>query len=165
MDRNKTLAALGMAAVLAMPTAAIAKNDNAKHGKGAEHGAKAKKPKTSTYVFKGTVAAVDATTVQVKVRAGNSRGKRYRDQTLAFDVTKAKLKVRDVNGDGKRDLADVAVGDRVVVQAKLPRGALDVSQALAARHVLDQGPVKPKDPPAENEGEPAPTGETSPPTS
>ena len=158
MDRTRALAALGIAAALAMPGAALAKGGHDNKGKGADHGAKAKKPKTSTYVFKGTVAAVDTTTVQVKVAAGNSRGKKYRDQTLTFDVTKAKLKVRDANGDGKRDLTDVAVGDRVVVQAKLPRGALDVTQPLAARHVLDQGPVKPKDPPAENEGEPAPTG-------
>lgn len=158
MNRNRALAALGIAAALAMPGAALAKGGHDGKGKGADHGAKAKKPKTSTYVFKGTVAAVDATTVQVKVSAGNSRGRKYRDQTLTFDVTKAKLKVRDANGDGKRDLTDVAVGDRVVVQAKLPRGALDATQTLAARHVLDKGPVKPKDPPVENEEEPAPTG-------
>ena len=161
MDRTRALAALGIAAALAMPGAALAKGGHDSKGKGADHGAKTKKPKkpkTSTYVFKGSVAAIDGATVQVKVAAGNSRGRRYKDQTLSFDVTKAKLKVRDSNGDGKRDLADVAVGDRVVVQAKLPRGALDVTQALAARHFLDRGPVKKKDPPAEHDEEPAPTG-------
>jgi hypothetical protein len=161
MNRNRALAALGIAAALAMPAAALAKGGHDAGGKGAEHGAKSKKPKkpkTATYVFKGTVAAVDGTTVQVEVAGGNSRGRKYKDQTLGFDVANARLKVRDANGDGKRDLADVAVGDRVVVQAKLPKGALDTSGALAARHVLDQGPVKPQDPPAENQEEPAPAG-------
>jgi hypothetical protein len=159
MDRNRTLAALGMVAALAMPTAAIAENDNAGHGKGAEHGKKAKKPKTDTYVFKGAVSAVAGGTVQVQVAAGNNRGRKYKGQTLSFDLAKAKVKVRDANGDGKRDLADVAVGDRVLIQAKLPRGALDVSQALPARQFLDKGPVKPKHAPAENEDHPAPESE------
>jgi hypothetical protein len=155
MDRNRTLAALGLVAALAMPAAAVAKKDDAGHGKGAEHGKKAKKPKTETYVFKGAVSAVAGGTVQVHVAAGNNRGRRYKGQTLNFDLAKAKVKVHDANGDGKRDLADVAVGDRVLIQAKLPRGALDVSQALPARQFLDKGPVKPKDDSAENEDKPA----------
>ena len=141
MNLKRTLAALGVAALVAFPAGATAKNSNS-GGKanGPERvqddgaGKKPKKPKVKTYEFKG--------------------------QTLTFDLSKAKVKVADVNNDGKRDLADVAAGDRVNVQAKLPRGAVDTSAALPARHYVDKGPApapKPDDEAKEPETPAPPT--------
>ncbi len=160
MNLKRTAAALCAAALVAFPAGAMAKKSDErgsdKSGKSAKS-KKPKKPKTATYVFKGTVAGKgDGTQLQVAVVHGNSKGKKFKGQTLTFDLSKAKLKVADVNGDSKRDLADVAVGDRVVVQAKLPVGAVDASQALPARHVNDQGPVPASEPENEEETPPAP---------
>jgi hypothetical protein len=45
--------------------------------------------------------------------------------------------VRDVNGDGSRDLGDVAVGDRALVLARLPRDtAWNPAAAYPATRVL-----------------------------
>jgi hypothetical protein len=163
---KRILALLGTVAAMAMPAAAVAKKGPGKGvsggGEAAERGAKPKKPKkpkTSTYVFTGTVSAVGTVTVQVEVKGGNSRGRRHVGQTLTFSLDGAKLKLRDANADGKRDMADVAVGDRVAIQAKLPRGDLDVSAELPARHFLDKGPLKPKAENAEeDQTQPAPAG-------
>ena len=155
MKPKPMLAVLGAAALVAFPAGATAKNGNGggPSGKGGDKAAetldpakpgkskKPKKPKVSTYEFKGLVTAVSEAGVQVQVVGGNSRAKQFKGQTLTFDVSKAKLKVADVNKDGKRDLADVAAGDRVNVQAKLPRGTVDTTQALPARHFIDKGPV------------------------
>ena len=151
MNLKRSLAALGVAALVACPAAATAKSGSGGSGKAPDAGAKheGKKPKVETYEFKGLVVAVGDGTVQVEVKAGNSRGKKFKGQTLTFDVTKAKVKVADVNNDGKRDLADVAAGDRVNVQSKLPRGAVDTSQALPARHFVDKGPVPAPETPEE----------------
>ena len=161
MNLNRILLALGLIAAMAMPAGAVAKKHEGA-GKGADHGSKAKKPKkpkTSSYVFTGTVTAVGTVTVQVEVKGGNSRGRRHVGQTLTFSLDGAKLKVRDANADGKRDMADVAVGDRVHIPAKLPRGDLDVSAELPARHFLDKGPLKPKSENAEeDQTQPAPAG-------
>ena len=148
MKPKTTFAVLAAAALVAFPAGAMGKSDSSGKGKGAEDAAaaKPKKPKVDTYEFKGLVVAVGEGTVQVEVKAGNSRGKKYKGQTLTFDLSKAKVKVADVNNDGKRDLADVAAGDRVNVQAKLPRGAVDTSQALPARHFVDKGPVPAPEP-------------------
>ena len=155
MTFKRTLAVLSTAAFVAFPAGAMAKNDHAGgHGKGgkngkaaeANHPKKPKKPKVSTYVFKGLVTAVGEGTVSVDVKAGNSRGKKLKGQTLTFDVAKAKVQVKDANKDGKRDLADIAVGDRVQIQAKLPRGAVDATATLPARHLLDKGPVPAAEP-------------------
>ena len=141
MDRNRILAALAAAAVIAFPAAAAAKSGADRGpGKPGEH-AESKRPKVATYEFKGLVVAVGDGAVQVEVTHGNSRGRRFKGQTLTFDVTKARLSVADANGDGNRDLADVAAGDRVNVQAKLPRGAVDATQALPARRLVDKGPA------------------------
>jgi hypothetical protein len=147
MNLKRTLAVLGAAALVAFPAGAMAKNDSGGgHGKSGH--AKPPKVKVATYEFKGLVVAVGDGTVQVEVKAGNSRGKKLKGQTLTFDVTKAKVKVADVNKDGKRDLADVAAGDRVNVQSKLPRGAVDTSVALPARQFVDKGPVPAHEAPA-----------------
>lgn len=164
MNLKRSLAVLGAAALVAFPAGATAKNGNgggpAKGGKPAEakgEHKKPKKPKTSTYEFRGLVVAVGDGTLQVAVSSGNSRGRKFKGQTLTFDVANAKLKVADVNGDGKRDMADVAAGDRVQIQAKLPRGAVDTTQALPASHVLDKGPG----PDTAPEVEPAPQAPAS----
>ena len=163
MKPKTTFAVLAAAALVAFPAGATAKNDSSGKGKAdntteTAKPKKPKKPKVETYEFKGLVVAVGEGTVQVDVKAGNSRGKKYKGQTLTFDVTKAKIKVADVNNDGKRDLADVAAGDRVNVQAKLPRGPIDTSQAVAARHLVDKGPVPAPEP--EDEPKAPETGET-----
>jgi hypothetical protein len=153
MNLKRSLAVLSAAALVAFPAGAMAKNGtDGGHGKGgkaaeakAEH-KKPKKPKTSTYQFRGLVTAVGDGTLQVDVKSGNSRGMKFKGQALTFDVTKAKFHVADVDKDGRRDMADVAVGDRVQVQAKLPRGAVDTTRALPARHVLDKGPVRAPEP-------------------
>ena len=151
MKPKTTFAALAAAALVAFPAGAMGKDGSGGKGKSGDETAVAmpKKPKVHTYEFKGLVVAVGEGTVQVEVKAGNSRAKKLTGQTLTFDVTKAKIKVADVNKDGSRDLADVAAGDRVNVQSKLPRGAVDTSQALPARHFVDKGPVPaPEAPPA-----------------
>jgi hypothetical protein len=164
MRNSKTIAAVAAVATLAVPAAALAKggDDHGSKGRGAEHSSKAKKPKTANYIFTGLVTAVADGKVSVAVAAGNSRGRRYKGQTLTFDLANSRLRVHDVNHDGSRDLADVAVGDRVLVQAKLSKGVLDVSQALPSRSVLDKGPVKPADDPADDDGDDAAAPETAP---
>jgi acylphosphatase len=169
MDSKRTLAALAVAALVAFPAGATAKSSNSggKGVKGPElvqddgagkKGKKPKKPKVKTYQFKGVVAAVNNGTVEVTVTGGNRRARELERQTLTFDVTKAKVKVADVNGDGKRDLADVAVGDRVMVQAKVA-GPVDASRVVPARHLLDKGPAKP---PSEDDAPKPPETETPP---
>lgn len=171
MNPKRTFAALCVAALVACPAAATAKTGNGGSGKGAEAGAKhegkkpkkPKKPKVHTYEFKGLVAAVADGNVQVQVLHGNSRGKKFKGQTLTFDLSKAKIKVADVNNDGKRDLADVAVGDRVMVQAKVA-GPVDPAKPVVARHFLDKGPVPPKaDDESKPEDEPKAPETTEPP--
>ena len=149
MKLKPMLAVLSAAALVAFPAGAMGKDNG---GNGSKAGdtekskpaktKKPKKPKVDTYEFKGLLKAIGTDgTVQVEVASGNSRGKNYKGQTLTFDLSTAKIKVADVNADGKRDLADVAVGDRVQIQAKLVRGSVDTTKALPARHFLDKGPV------------------------
>ena len=151
MNLKRSLAVISAAALVAFPAGATAKSGNdGGSGKGADAGAehdgkkpkKPKKPKVQTYEFKGLVSAVVDGKVQVAVSGGNSRGKKFKGQTLTFDLSQAKVKVADVNKDGKRDLADVAAGDRVNVQAKVT-GPVDPAQPVPARHFVDKGPVPP----------------------
>ena len=107
---------------------------------GANPGPKAEKPakpvKLATYVFKGVWHADSTVTVSggnAKVRKGGFVG-----QTVPFDVTAAKLRVADTVADGVLDAADLAEGDKVVVQAKLPRTAPAADAPIVARKVVDQ---------------------------
>ena len=128
MNLNRTIATLGAAALLAVPAAAVAK------GKPADAGSKGKgKSKPATFVFKGTWNA-DGT---VLVTSGNSRGKKFKGQSLTFDWAKAKFSVADSNADGKLDATDVVAGDKVVVQAKLARNVTGTGP-FAARKLVDQ---------------------------
>jgi hypothetical protein len=124
----RTAAAALAASALLLPSAALAGNG---HGKGADkhvkkdkagktHGKKDKAAKTVMFVFKGTFTAPGTVTVtsgNAHVRKGGFVG-----QAVAFDFSAAKLVVDDVNGDGKKDIADVADGDKVKVQARIAKG-------------------------------------------
>lgn len=154
-DRNRALVALGIAAALALPAAATAKGpgghgQSGKHGQGtahsqAPHGGKGKgkghdKGKhMRALVIKGTVKATGDGTLQVTVKQSNHHGGALRGQDVTFDVTDARIVVADANGDGTRDMADVAVGDRVVVKARIAKGETpDPAQPIAARQVVDR---------------------------
>jgi hypothetical protein len=139
---TRPLVALGLVAALGLPAAAAA------HGKAGQHG---KKPDKSSQFkghgqkgralnVKGTVTAIGDGTIDVLVNHANHHGQALKGQTITFDVSNARIVVRDVNGDGSRDLADVAVGDRVDVHSRIAKGATpDTSQPLVAKHVVDKG--------------------------
>jgi len=146
---RRLAALLGIGIVFAAPVVA-----------GAKPGPKKEKPakpvKVSTYVFKGLWHADGTVTVSggnAKVRKGGFVG-----ETVAFDVSAAKLRVADTDADGALTAADLAEGDKVVVQAKLPRK--DPGEApFAARKVVDQTHPASSDDDAEA---PAPAPETEP---
>jgi hypothetical protein len=94
------------------------------------------------WVFKGTWTAADGT---VKVTSGNSRVRKggFVGKNVEFDLTKARIVVADTNTDGSRTIADVSDGDKVLVQARLPRK--DPGDApFTAQKLVDQShpPVK-----------------------
>ena len=182
----RPLVALGVAAALALPAGATAKGRAAA---GPGHGAKQaqkpgkqvtpevdvkrpkkpKKAKTRALNVKGTVSAVGEGTIDVLVSGGNRRARELKGQTVTVDASAARIVVRDANGDGVRDLADVAVGDRVLVQARIAKGsAPDPAQPLAAKKVVDKGP-KQVEPPEDDDsdddgsGDDDGTGEEAPP--
>ncbi len=154
----RRVAALIGVGILFVPAVA-----GAKPGPKPEKPAKPAKPvKTSTYVFKGLWHADGSVTVSggnAKVRKGGFVG-----ETVAFDVTGAKLRVADTDADGAVTAADLVEGDKVVVQAKLPR--TDPGEApFAARKVVDQTHPKVEDEeeapaPVEEAPAPAPVEET-----
>jgi hypothetical protein len=93
----------------------------------------------------------------VLVKSANHHGRALAGQTVTVDVSDARIVVRDTSGDGKRDLADVAVGDRVVVQSRIAKGATpDPAQPVVARRLVDRGAPKaepaPEDPGSDDEG-------------
>src|SRR5438067_2807691 len=141
----RPLVALGVVAALALPAAAVAHGGG--HGKGAFHGHKGGKSAGHkqgkhgrALIVKGTVSAVGTGTIDVLVTGGNHRGRALKGQTVTFDASNARIVVADVNGDGSRDLTDVAVGDRVVVHARIDKGAtVDTTQPVVAKRVVDQG--------------------------
>jgi carbohydrate-selective porin OprB len=137
MNKRIIAAALG-AAALAIPAAAVA---DPGHGHGKDKPKKA--AKTVTYVFKGTFTAPGTVTVV----AGNAHVKKggYVGQALSFDLTNAKIRGVDTNDDLKVDVADVADGDRVLVQARLAKGTKyaapaedETAAAIVARKLVDQ---------------------------
>jgi carbohydrate-selective porin OprB len=127
--RRSLIVAVGVTA-LAVPSAAAAAPGG--NGKGKQKG---KKDPTVQYVFKGTYAgdsAVDVSHGNRHVRKGG-----LDDQTVQFDLIGAKLVVGDTNADAVVDLNDVAVGDAVVVKARLPKRDPG-DQPFAARQLVDQ---------------------------
>ena len=120
-----TAAIIGAAAVL-LPSAALAKDKPAKP---------AKPVKTANYVVKGVWNADGTVTVaggNARVRKGGLVG-----QTLTFTLDGAKLRVADTNADGAVTAADIVAGDKVVIQARLPRTEPGEGP-FAARKLVDQ---------------------------
>ena len=170
---TRPLVVLGAVAALALPAAATAHGKAGKHGRGAEHGQPGKhgnkpdKPiRYRALNVKGTVTAVGDGTIDVLVKGANHHGRALRGQTVTVDVSTARIAVRDVNGDGVRDLADVAVGDRVLVQSRIAKGTTpDPAQPLVAKRVVDKGQKKPEPAPDPGGTDETPGGGTeTPPT-
>jgi hypothetical protein len=140
MPLTRKIPAVAALAALALPGAAVAKGkpDHAGHGqakqerRAARHGS----GPMVTYVLKGIWSAGS-----LQVAHGNAHARRAGlvGQTVALDLTAAaaKVKVADANADGVRDLADVQDGDRVLVQARLPRRAPGAAP-FAVRKLVDQ---------------------------
>jgi hypothetical protein len=125
---GKAFVLAALIAVAVVPAALAAKGGN---GKGKGQG----KPHGVAYVFKGTYAGDS----MVVVNHGNRHVKRagYVGETVSFDLSEATVVVDDTNGDLVADLGDVAVDDRVLVRARLPRKD-PPAQPLAARKLVDQ---------------------------
>lgn len=134
-----SLAAPAAAAAKGTPDHGPAKSSRADAHAGKRH-ANAKRNPTVTYVFKGTVVSVDAAagTVAIKLAKVNHQGRSARNLTVTFDLTKASVAVADVNADSAANVADIAAGDRVLVQARLPRRSPDLTGTLIARKLVDQ---------------------------
>jgi hypothetical protein len=144
MNTRVTAVAL-TAAALALPAAATAEDGPGKGEKkaAAEHVKAKKKSKTVTYVFKGTFVAPGTVTVvsgNAHVRKGG-----YVGQAVSFDLVGAKIVGVDANGDQKVDVADVADGDKVLVQARMAKGMEyaapvegETAAAIVARKLVDK---------------------------
>ena len=78
------------------------------------------KPKV-TVVLKGTLASASATTLGVTVTRGNRWARAYVTAGTASVAVDATTKVRR---QGKKTLADLATGDRVLVQARVCKADL-----------------------------------------
>lgn len=137
---SKHIPTIAAIAVVAIPTAAVAKPDHpgGDHGKAQAHAKGHAKPKNA--VFKGTVVSTDTTagTVTVHVTKVNHWSKTFKGTDVTFTVATVKrINVADTNKDGKRDLADVQANDPVLVQARITQ---DSVQPFAARRLNDQAP-------------------------
>jgi hypothetical protein len=151
MNKRFIAAVLG-AAALAIPAAAVA---NPGHGKGHEKNAakkvvkgkgKGKKPKTVTFVFRGTFTAPGT----VEVVSGNAHVRKggFVGQQVEFDFAGAKVVVADTNADLAVDINDVKDGDSVLVQARILKGTQHAAAAedgaeaadavVAARKLVDE---------------------------
>jgi hypothetical protein len=146
--RRTMIVALGIAA-LAVPAGALASHGES-HGKGkgtskgqkGDHGkAKGHRPHNVAWVFKGYYKGDGSASGEgsIEVRHGNSRVRKggYIGDEVAFDLSGARIVVADANGDGKRDLDDVAVGDWVLVKARLPRSDPG-DQPFEAKRLIDK---------------------------
>ena len=108
-----------------------------KHAK-AERGHGRRKGKMT--VFKGTVASTDtsAGTVTVRVRHRNRWARVFRGEEVTFSLETARILVADTDGDGTHGVSDIAVDDRVLVKARVARGAADDGSPIAALRLIDQ---------------------------
>jgi hypothetical protein len=125
--------AAAAALVVAVAPAASAKPANG-HAKPHQHGGKGKG--TVMYVFEGTWSGSDT----VHVRSGNAHVRKLSlvDPDVTFDLAATKFVVDDTNADGNRNVDDLKVGDKVLVQARLARKNPDLSSAVKARMLVDQ---------------------------
>jgi hypothetical protein len=150
---RSTLTAVAGVLALAFPAGALAQgapsgSHGAGHGHaGQSHGQAGKHGKGSTgrhipmvaLIAHGTVVSVDTTnnTAVVQVTRTNHHGAGLVGTQVTVDLSNAKISVADVNADGQENLADVAAGDRVLVQGRIPlRGSL--TGTLAAKRLIDQ---------------------------
>ena len=131
---------LGVGA-LAAPTALAAPNEG--------HGGGTTKP--AQYNVKGVYAGDGV--VSVNHANGHARKAGWKGTDVAFDLSTAQIRVADVNGDGTRDLADVAVGDRVKVKARLPKRDPGTGPYVAQRLVDKSNPPGEEAPPETPEAE------------
>ena len=78
-------------------------------------------PSRGRYNFRGTVVAVDpaAGTLTLSVVRGNRHARTHAGREVTFSVASARFAVTNANADGALDLADVSVGDRVRVMARM----------------------------------------------
>jgi hypothetical protein len=90
------------------------------------------------YKAKGIVVANSGSTLTVCVGTGkkatNKRARAWQGGPVVFNIAQARLNVKDLNGDGSRNAADVLVGSRVKVGAKLPK-VLTASGPFVAQKV------------------------------
>lgn len=87
--------------------------------------------------------STDATTVTIHVTKANKHGRSLVGQDVTFTIPEGGVRAADRNKDGKVDLADVSVGDKVLVQTR--KIAVDAVQPFAARKLVDQTSPEPKD--------------------
>jgi hypothetical protein len=130
--KKSTLIALGIGA-LAIPAAAVADPGGNGHGHGHGHGGNP----TVMYLFKGTYGDTADGTVAVNHGNAHVRKADLVGQDVQFDLTDTHLVVADTDGDGAVTANDIAPGDKVLVQARLPKqdpGA----QPFAAKRLVDQ---------------------------
>lgn len=90
-------------------------------------------------VFKGTIVSADAdtSTVVVKVAKRNRWARVFRGEELTFTLETARIQVADTDGDGTHGVSDLAVADKVLVKARVARGAADDGSPIAALRLLD----------------------------
>lgn len=109
----------------------------AKHGRGRGRGRGRSKGRMT--VFKGSVVSTDtaAATVVVRVRKRNRWARVFRGEEVTFSLETARVQVADVDGDGQASAGDITAGDRVVVKARVARGATDDGSPIAALRLID----------------------------
>jgi hypothetical protein len=141
---SKTFTLAGTLAALAFPALAVAKDGNGhghgreqaqlhahQHGQGNAHANGQSKPRN--YIVKGTVSGVAGDVVTVVVDHANHHGAGLVGQTVQFDLSEGRVVGR------AHDTSDVKTGDRVVVQARLPRDLTGTQQPYNARKLVDKG--------------------------
>lgn len=111
-----------------------------------DHGTQLYKPSLKLYLFRGTIASVDATSVTVNVTAGNRAAERLmlgQPSTQTFTTGGSTIfllwqgKVPTVISS-----SELTVGDMVVIRDRATRGStLAQVQASAARHVGEHEPA------------------------
>lgn len=150
---RSTLAVLTGVLALAFPAGALAhgapdashgaRHDHAaqSHTQAGEHGQGSTRRHVPTValIAHGTVVSVDPTnnTAVVQVTRTNHHGAGLVGTQVTVDLSNARISVADVNADGQQNLADLAPGDRVLVQGRVPlHGPL--TGALVAKRLIDQ---------------------------
>jgi hypothetical protein len=139
---SRTLTVAGTLAALAFPALAVARSGNGhghgheqaqthSHGQGKTNAKGQSKPRN--YVVKGTVTGVTGDVVTVDVNHSNHHGAGLVGQTVQFDLSEGRVVGR------AHDTSDVETGDRVVVQARLPRNLDGTQQPYKARKLVDKG--------------------------